>query len=88
MFGRMGGNNQLLMGVSMAYVTTSTTASTRPGLLARVGNSILDALVFLAEMGPRSEALRRLSTLSNDELARRGTTREAEVRRIMGPSFI
>lgn len=41
-------------------------------------------LVLLAEAGPRLAALDRLNRLSDEELAARGTTREAEVQRIMG----
>ena len=43
-------------------------------------------LVVLAEAGPRLEAIRRLSRLSDDELAARGTSRQDEVRRIIGAS--
>ncbi|MFV0302912.1 MAG: hypothetical protein ACK5IP_18925 [Paracoccus sp. (in: a-proteobacteria)] len=44
-------------------------------------------LIALAEAGPRMAAVRRLNEMSDEQLAARGTTREAEVRRIFGPSM-
>lgn len=41
-------------------------------------------LIFLAVAGPRMAAIERLNGESDAALAARGTTREAEVRRILG----
>lgn len=43
-------------------------------------------LVLLAESGPRMQALERLNRMTDADLAARGTTREGEVRRILGVS--
>lgn len=45
------------------------------------------ALVAMAEAGPRMAQLRRLSEMTDEELAARGTTRNDEVRRIFGASL-
>jgi hypothetical protein len=54
--------------------------------LGSVFRGIGEALVLLAQAGPRSEALNRLTYLSDEELEARGTTRDAEIRRIVGVS--
>jgi hypothetical protein len=43
-----------------------------------------EALMALALAGPRVEALERLGHLSDEQLAARGTTRVAQVERILG----
>lgn len=74
----------------MAYAdTTAAAADRRPApdrRPARRGllTAFLDGLDFLATLGPRTEALRRLSAMSDAQLAARNTTRDAEVRRIVG----
>ena len=65
------------------------TLSHRLPLLDRLGSAVRgigEVLVLLAEAGPRSEALRRPTRMSDEELEARGTTRDAEVRRIVGVS--
>lgn len=55
------------------------------GLVGRVHSvlSRIDAvLVWLAETGPRAQAIRKLNGESDEALAARGTTRVAEVDRI------
>ena len=42
-------------------------------------------LIGMAEAMPQIKALNRLNALSDEDLARLGTTREAQVRRILGP---
>ena len=67
----------------------SISLSHRSPLLDRLASafrSLGDFLVLLAEAGPRSDALRRLTRMSDEELEARGTTRDAEVRRILGVS--
>ena len=64
----------------------SSHPSTLLDRLAAVARGIGVFLVLLAEAGPRSEALRRLTRMSDEELAARGTTRDAEIRRIVGVS--
>ena len=54
--------------------------------LASAFRAFGDFLVLLAEAGPRSDALRRLTSMTDEELAARGTTRDAEIRRILGVS--
>lgn len=51
-------------------------------LLSAPFRAVGRGLVALAEAGPRMEQVRRLSALSDEELAARGTDRAAEVRRI------
>ncbi len=54
--------------------------------LASAFRGIGQFMVLLAEAGPRSDALRRLTYMSDEELEARGTTRDAEIRRIVGVS--
>lgn len=67
----------------MSFVT----ASHHPTLSERIAapfRAFRSFLVLLSEAGPRTEAIGRLSRMSDEELAARGTTREAEIRRIVG----
>ena len=41
-------------------------------------------MVLLAEANPRMKALNKLGRTSDETLAAQGTTRESEIRRIMG----
>jgi hypothetical protein len=67
-------------------MTTLQTATPRPTALAALVRAVGWFLAQLAVAGPRVDAIERLSRLSDAELARRGTTREAEIRRILGGS--
>ena len=67
----------------MSLITLSH-RSTFSDRLAAAFRAVGDFLVLLAEAGPRSEALRRLTRLTDEDLAARGTTRDAEIRRILG----
>ena len=53
-------------------------------MLAALFGTLGSILVLLVETGPRSEALRRLSRIFDEELAAGGRTRNVEVRRIIG----
>lgn len=68
----------------MAYALTPAPQATPAQALRRVGAVLLGALEMIATAGPKSEALRRLTRMSDDQLAARGTTRDAEVRRVLG----
>lgn len=49
------------------------------------GKRFWDTLIRLAENSPRIRALNALNAMSDEELAARGTTRQAEMLRIVGP---
>lgn len=71
----------------MAYIASA--ASRHPGnpifrLLARA----LRGVASVAARDPRLMALTRLGELTDEELATRGLTREAELRRILAGRFI
>ena len=54
------------------------------GLLAAPFIALGKILVIIAEASPKARALERLNGISDAELARRGLTRDGEVRRILG----
>lgn len=61
------------------------------GLVGRVHSvlSRIDAvLVWLAEAGPRAQAIRKLNGESDEVLVARGTTRSAEVDRIFSGRIV
>lgn len=58
------------------------------GLIAAPFVAVGRFVVYLAETSPRVHALERLGSLSDEELARRGLTREGEIRRILGVSAL
>ncbi|HMO70242.1 MAG TPA: hypothetical protein PKC84_01100, partial [Paracoccaceae bacterium] len=60
-------------------------APARPSLPRRALSGLWNGIVRLAEYGPMMDEVRKLNRLSDEALAARGTTREAEVRRIFGP---
>lgn len=67
----------------MAFVSTHH-RSNWLDLLAAPFRALGRFAVLLAEASARSEAARVLSRMSDEELAARGTTRDAEIRRIAG----
>jgi hypothetical protein len=67
----------------MAFITANTSA--RQGLLRRIGTGILDILWTVFTAGPGIAQVERLTRLSDDDLAARGTSRAAEIERIFGP---
>lgn len=74
----------------MAYVSTQGSARTAAprSLSDRLGGALMavvDALEWFATIGPRAHAMAALGRTSDDDLARRGTTRAAELDRILGP---
>lgn len=50
-------------------------------------SQVFAALVWLGETGPRAQAVRKLNGESDESLAARGTSREAEVNRIFAGRF-
>ncbi|MCZ0962287.1 hypothetical protein [Paracoccus benzoatiresistens] len=54
------------------------------GMLAAPFAAIGKVLVAIAEASPKVRELERLNSLSDAELARRGLTRDGEIRRILG----
>jgi uncharacterized protein YjiS (DUF1127 family) len=70
----------------MASITTNT--APRSSLLARLGTSLLDALVRVAEANPKFQQAQRLAALSDAELARLGMTRADIPQRVWGSRFI
>lgn len=69
-------------------MTTLADTPRAPTLLARLAapfRALGWFLMQLAEAGPRMEALKRLNETSDETLAAHGTTREAQIRRILGP---
>lgn len=68
----------------MTYADITTAAAHRKPARRGFLTALLDGLDFLATLGPRTEALRRLSATTDEQLAARHTTRDAEVRRIVG----
>ncbi|SET62530.1 DUF1127 domain-containing protein [Paracoccus homiensis] len=66
---------------------TATVSNTAPSLgkiLAAPFVATFRFLVLLAEASPTMRQLNQLSQTSDEELAKRGVSREDEVRRIMG----
>ena len=69
----------------MASTTTFDNPRTSVlGMLAAPFVAIGKVLILIAEANPKVRELERLNSLSDAELARRGLTRDGEVRRILG----
>lgn len=71
----------------MTQSTTFTPTPSVSGLtraLTLPFRAVWTFFVLLAEANPRMKALNHLSRTSDAELAARGLTRDAEIRRIMG----
>lgn len=66
---------------------TITAAPDRAATLRSLPGRIFDALVRVGERLPMVRALDALNGQSDQDLARAGTTREAEIRRILGARF-
>ncbi|WP_207099518.1 hypothetical protein [Paracoccus shandongensis] len=56
------------------------------GMVAAPFIAIGKLLVLIAEASPKVREIERLNRLSDAELARRGLTRDGEIRRILGVS--
>jgi hypothetical protein len=69
---------------TMAYTHAPAPLAFADRALRRIGAAVLTVPETIATAGPKAEALRRLTQMSDDELAARGTTRDAEVRRVLG----
>jgi len=73
--------------VPMAYIASA--AARHPGNpIIRLLSRALGGLSSAAARNPRLLALTRLGELTDEELAARGLTREAELRRILAGRFI
>jgi hypothetical protein len=71
----------------MAIATTTTTTPSRPRLLALIAapfRAVGGFLIRLGETSARMQEIERVRRLSDAELAARGTSRDAEIRRIVG----
>ena len=68
----------------MAYTTATPTRSSVLSLLARPFTAIWSTLIAIAEAGPKMREINALNDTTDAQLAARGTTRLAEVQRILG----
>lgn len=69
----------------MTDITAPAPSTRSPAhLLLAPFRAIGSFMVTVAEASPKMRALRRLSETSDETLVARGTTREAEIRRIIG----
>lgn len=64
---------------------STTDAIPHQGALRRATGTFLEVIELLFTAGARNAALQRLLRESDAQLAARGTTRDAELRRILGP---
>lgn len=70
----------------MASITTNT--APRANIFARLGTTLLNTLVRVAEANPRYQQAQRLAALSDAELAKLGMTRAEIPQRVWGSRFI
>ena len=68
-------------------ITAPNTAKTRPGFLARLGDSILVGLTMAAESNSRLAKARRLQAMSDDQLAALGLKREDIARHVFSDLY-
>lgn len=71
----------------MAYLTAAKPASSLPGLIARPFVAFWNFLIVVAEAHPKMNAVNKLSEMTDEQLAERGTNRSDEVRRIFAGQF-
>lgn len=64
---------------------TATAPAARPNALRRAASALWAGLLRLSDHGPLMDEVHRLNCTTDHDLAARGTTREAEIRRIFGP---
>lgn len=50
--------------------------------------ALFNALIRISEANPRYQELRRLSQLSDADLAKRGVRREEIVQKVLGPHYL
>ncbi|ATX66162.1 hypothetical protein [Roseinatronobacter bogoriensis] len=67
----------------MTTLTTNIRNTARPNL-RQIGDSILNALVRIAEFSPKYRAVMHFNAMSDAELAKLGLTRAEVVDRIFG----
>lgn len=68
----------------MAFTTTTPSRPRALALLAAPFKAAGRFLIWLGETSGRMQEIERVNRLSDAELAARGTTRDAEIRRIVG----
>lgn len=81
------GGNSLVLQRSFQMASTITFDKPRTSFLALLAAPFVGLgklLVLIAEASPKVRELERLSELSDAQLARRGLTRDGEIRRILG----
>jgi hypothetical protein len=66
----------------MAYISTVKPVASLSSILARPFVAIWNFMILMAESHPKMEEVRKLNAKTDEDLAARGTSREAEVRRI------
>lgn len=71
----------------MAYINTAKPTLSLGGILARPFVAVWNFMIMVAEAHPKMDAINKLNRLSDDQLAARGTSREAEIRRIFAGQF-
>ena len=71
----------------MAYLTATKPASSLPSLIARPFVGLWNFMIFIAEAHPKMNAVNKLSEMTDEQLAARGTNRTDEVRRIFAGQF-
>lgn len=71
----------------MAYINAVKPTISFASIVTRPFVAVWNFLIMLAEAHPRMEAINKLNSQTDDQLAERGTSREAEVRRIFSGQF-
>ncbi|WP_022703818.1 hypothetical protein [Pseudorhodobacter ferrugineus] len=71
----------------MAYINAVKPSFSLSGILTRPFVAVWNFLILLAEAHPKMTAINKLNAQSDAQLAERGTSREAEIRRIFSGQF-
>lgn len=71
----------------MAFITAAKPGFHLSSFLARPFVALWDGMIAMAESHPKMVQVNTLNAFSDAQLAERGTTREAEVRRIFGSQY-
>lgn len=66
----------------MADITANTVDTGASNFFLRFLNKIWDGLVYIGESSARARALRELSEMSDEDLAKLGLTREDVIKRV------
>ena len=70
-----------------ANQATTTRVAPTASIFARLGSALWNGLVYLSENNSRAKALRKLSEMSDAELAALGTNRADAARRILSDIY-